>query len=44
MRAIKSVLQASSVLKRDETGLSEEVIILRALCDMNLPKFLTDDI
>lgn len=41
-------LQSSDVcvhrsLKRDNPHLSEDVVLIRALRDSNLPKFLTDD-
>nr|XP_019939373.1 PREDICTED: dynein heavy chain 6, axonemal [Paralichthys olivaceus] len=43
MRAVKSVLVMAGSLKRDNPDLSEDVVLIRALRDSNLPKFLTDD-
>nr|XP_036867942.1 dynein heavy chain 6, axonemal [Manis javanica] len=43
MRAVKSVLVMAGSLKRENPGLSEDVVLIRALRDSNLPKFLTDD-
>ncbi|XP_021113900.1 dynein heavy chain 6, axonemal [Heterocephalus glaber] len=43
MRAVKSVLVMAGSLKRQNPDLSEDVVLIRALRDSNLPKFLTDD-
>ncbi|XP_053147968.1 dynein axonemal heavy chain 6 isoform X2 [Hemicordylus capensis] len=43
MRAVKSVLVMAGSLKRDNPNLNEDVVLIRALRDSNLPKFLTDD-
>ncbi|KAF7660832.1 hypothetical protein LDENG_00274280 [Lucifuga dentata] len=43
MRAVKSVLVMAGSLKRNNPLLSEDVVLIRALRDSNLPKFLTDD-
>ncbi|XP_047430741.1 dynein axonemal heavy chain 6 [Mugil cephalus] len=43
MRAVKSVLVMAGSLKRDSPCLSEDVVLIRALRDSNLPKFLTED-
>ncbi|TDH16419.1 hypothetical protein EPR50_G00020980 [Perca flavescens] len=43
MRAVKSVLVMAGSLKRQNPHLSEDVVLIRALRDSNLPKFLTDD-
>ncbi|KAK7929355.1 hypothetical protein WMY93_005750 [Mugilogobius chulae] len=43
MRAVKSVLVMAGSLKRSNPHLSEDVVLIRALRDSNLPKFLTDD-
>ncbi|XP_078146083.1 dynein axonemal heavy chain 6 [Centroberyx gerrardi] len=43
MRAVKSVLVMAGSLKRENPNLSEDVVLIRALRDSNLPKFLTDD-
>ena len=43
MRAVKSVLVMAGALKRGNPDLSEDVVLIRALRDSNLPKFLADD-
>ncbi|XP_039318214.1 dynein axonemal heavy chain 6 isoform X2 [Saimiri boliviensis] len=43
MRAVKSVLVMAGSLKREHPNLNEDVVLIRALRDSNLPKFLTDD-
>lgn len=44
MRAVKSVLMASASLRRRNPELSEFQIVLRAIIDINLPKFLKEDV
>lgn len=44
MRAIKSVLLASGRIKRDMGDLDETTILIKALRDMNLPKFIAEDV
>lgn len=44
LRALKSVLVMAGALKRDAPELAEEVVLMRALRDMNLPKFVFDDV
>ncbi|KNC97013.1 uncharacterized protein SPPG_09508 [Spizellomyces punctatus DAOM BR117] len=44
MRAVKSVLIMAGALKRTNPELSEEMVLIRALRDSNLPKFLAEDI
>jgi len=44
MRAIKSVLNASGRIKRERPELDETSVIIKAIRDMNLPKFLAEDI
>lgn len=44
MRAVKSVLIMAGALKRSSPELSEEMVLIRALRDSNLPKFLAEDI
>lgn len=44
MRAVKSVLNAARRLKRTELETPEDQLVLRALEDVNVPKFLSDDI
>lgn len=44
MRAVKSVLLASGALRRAHPNLAEGRIVLRAIIDVNLPKFLQQDV
>eukprot|EP00210_Caulerpa_lentillifera_P003766 g3598.t1 len=44
MRALKSVLVMAGSLKRTFPNLQEEVVLIRAMRDTNIPKFLQDDI
>ncbi|TPX59753.1 hypothetical protein SpCBS45565_g07659 [Spizellomyces sp. 'palustris'] len=44
MRAVKSVISAAGNLKREQPNAAEDIIMLRALMDCNLPKFLADDV
>lgn len=44
MRAVKSVLVMAGALKRAEPNLSEDVVLIRAMRDSNIPKFLKDDL
>jgi len=41
---VKSVLVMAGQLKRANPGLSEDITLIRALRDSNLPKFLYDDV
>ena len=43
MRAVKSVLVMAGSLKRENPDKQEDVVLLRALRDSNLPKFLHED-
>eukprot|EP00873_Tetraselmis_striata_P045243 jgi/Tetstr1/465507/TSEL_010176.t1 len=44
MRAVKSVLVMAGSLKRANPELSEDVVLIRAMRDSNVPKFLIDDL
>jgi len=44
MRAVKSVLVMAGSLKRENPTLSEDVVLIRAMQDSNVPKFLADDL
>ncbi|XP_064889438.1 dynein axonemal heavy chain 10 isoform X2 [Columba livia] len=44
LRALKSVLVMAGELKRGSADLNEEVVLMRALRDMNLPKFVFEDV
>ncbi|CAE1329165.1 DNAH [Acanthosepion pharaonis] len=43
MRAVKSVLVMAGSLKRQNPDKNEDVVLIRALRDSNLPKFLAED-
>ncbi|XP_074410515.1 dynein axonemal heavy chain 10 isoform X7 [Zonotrichia albicollis] len=44
LRALKSVLVMAGELKRGSAELDEDVVLMRALRDMNLPKFVFEDV
>ncbi|XP_057295129.1 dynein axonemal heavy chain 10-like [Hydractinia symbiolongicarpus] len=44
LRALKSVLVMAGELKRGSPNLHEDVVLMRALRDMNLPKFVFEDV
>lgn len=44
MRAVKSVLNASGRIKRERPELDEFSVMIKAIRDMNLPKFLAEDV
>ncbi|TMW60768.1 hypothetical protein Poli38472_000810 [Pythium oligandrum] len=43
LRSLKAVLNMAGSLKREDPNLQEENILLRALRDMNMPKFIRED-
>lgn len=44
MRAVKSVLTAAGRVKRDRPDIDEFTVMIKAIRDMNLPKFLAEDV
>jgi len=44
MRAVKSVLVMAGAGKRANPDLPENITLIRAMCDSNIPKFLKDDV
>lgn len=44
MRAVRSVINAAGLLKRQDPDMNEDQLLLRALRDVNVPKFLKDDL
>ena len=44
MRAVKTVIAVAGNLKRERPMMNERQIVLRALRDVNVPKFLRDDL
>ncbi len=44
MRAVKSVLVMAGGLKRAQPDVPEDIILIRAMQDSNVPKFLAHDI
>ena len=44
MRAVKSVLVMAGSLKRSQKDLEEDIVLIRAMRDSNVPKFLKDDL
>jgi len=44
MRAIKSILVMAGALKRTEPDLDEDIVLVRAMRNSNVPKFLAEDL
>ncbi|KAJ9456696.1 Dynein-1-alpha heavy chain [Diplonema papillatum] len=44
LRALKAVLVMAGALKRSDADLPEDVVLMRALRDMNAPKFVFEDV
>ena len=44
MRAVKAILTAAGNLKRVMSNELEDIVCLRALMDINLPKFTINDV
>jgi dynein heavy chain len=44
MRAVKSVLVMAGKLRRADSDTPEDILLIRAMRDSNVPKFLSDDL
>ncbi|KAL9652089.1 hypothetical protein ABK040_015890 [Willaertia magna] len=44
MRAVNTVIAAAGLLKKKHPNMNEEVVVLKALRDSNVPKFLVNDV
>ena len=43
MRAVKSIILAAGVYKTEKPHENEHKLVLKAICDCNLPKFIAED-
>lgn len=43
LRTIKAVLSSAGLLKQKEPNMEEDMILMRAMKDINMPKFIKDD-
>ena len=43
MRAVKSIILAAGVYKTEQPTQDEYKLVLKAICDCNLPKFMQED-
>ena len=44
MRAVKSVLVMAGIVKRNNPKMAEDIVLIRAMRDSNIPKFLKEDL
>jgi dynein heavy chain len=44
MRAVKSVLVMAGQLRRSDSTTTEDIVLIRAMKDSNVPKFLEHDL
>jgi len=44
MRAHKSILQSAGNLKRELIDEDENILVLKAIIDINVPKFMSQDV
>ena len=44
MRAVKSVLVMAGQLRRNDADTPEDIVLIRAMKDSNVPKFLAHDL
>ncbi len=44
MRAVKSVLVMAGALRRADPNTPEKIVLIRAMKDSNIPKFLANDL
>jgi dynein heavy chain, axonemal len=44
MRAVKSVLVMAGQVKRNNPKMPEDIVLIRAMRDSNIPKFIKEDL